>query len=143
MRIHDEVEATPEVQMGPLIDCVFLLLIFFLVVAITKKTIKELNIRLPQSVAAVEAKPRDENLVIRVTPAGVLYVSSDEMTRQTLRKAIRERALRNPKCKVLLEADAGTRMSVLDPILDEIQFSGLRNFAIRTSMSSGGVTVTE
>jgi biopolymer transport protein ExbD len=143
MRIPDEDEGQPEVQMGPLIDCVFLLLIFFLVVAVSKKTIKELNIKLPDSVSAVEAKPKDENLVIRVTSAGTIFLSSDEMTRQTLRKAIRERALAQPKCKVLLEADARTRMSVLAPILDEIQFSGLKNLAIRTTLSSGGVTVTE
>lgn len=120
--------------MGPLIDCVFLLLIFFLVVAVTKKSVKELDIRLPDAPrAAAEAKPRDEDFVIRITPEGTAYLASDEMTPQTLRRAIRDAGALTPNRKVRLEADVRTPMSVLAPILDELEFSGFGAIAIRAA----------
>ena len=45
-------EGEVDVQMTPLIDCVFLLLVFFLVAATLKKPHKELEIQLPHSAAA-------------------------------------------------------------------------------------------
>lgn len=137
MRTDTEIDEQPEVQMGPLIDCVFLLLIFFLVVAITKKTIKDLDIQLPQALAAEEAKPRDDNMVIRVTTDGRVYLGSDEMTRQMLKQAIRNTARQKPDNKVLIEADVRTKMAFLAPILDELQFSGLKNIAIRAAAPAG------
>lgn len=137
MKIEQEQEDSFEVQMGPLIDCVFLLLIFFLVVAVTKKTLRDLDLVLPDVQHVTEAKPRDENLVIRVTQAGGLYVGSDEVTRQTLKAAIRDRAERNREAKVLIEADTRVPMTVVAPILDELQFSGLRNVAFRAAVYAG------
>jgi biopolymer transport protein ExbD len=129
----EEDDVDTEIQMGPLIDCVFLLLIFFLVVAVTKKSIKDLNIRLPESAQAVESKPRDDNIVIRVTRDGVVYLGSDEMTRQTLKRAIRDAGARKPDNKVVLDADISAPMMHLAPIIDELQFSGLTNLCIHVS----------
>ena len=53
-----------EVQMAPLIDCVFLLLIFFLVATTLRKIIKELPVELPDSAAAIEVRQEDDLLVI-------------------------------------------------------------------------------
>ncbi len=137
MRVEREIDEQPEVQMGPLIDCVFLLLIFFLVVAITKKTIRDLDIQLPDAISAEEAKPKDDNLVIRVTQDGRVFLGYDEMTRMMLKNAIRDAGQRRPDNKVLIEADVRTKMALLAPILDELQFSGLRNIAIRVSPPGG------
>ena len=50
----DLFDSLGDVQMGPLIDCVFLLLIFFLVTATMQKPHKELDLQLPNSAAARE-----------------------------------------------------------------------------------------
>ena len=49
-----ESDSDDEVQMAPLIDCVFLLLIFFLVATKLKKVEPEVPIELPVSGAAIE-----------------------------------------------------------------------------------------
>ena len=50
-------EEEPEVSMSPLIDCVFLLLIFFLVSTMTKVKSRDIPVNLPTSEAAVKLKP--------------------------------------------------------------------------------------
>ena len=52
-------EDEPEVSMSPLIDCVFLLLIFFLVSTMTKVKNRDIPVDLPTSQSAVKLKPDD------------------------------------------------------------------------------------
>ena len=49
MKIDLQNETEPEISMSPLIDCVFLLLIFFLVAGMTKVKNKDIAIDLPSS----------------------------------------------------------------------------------------------
>ena len=68
-------EEEPEVSMSPLIDCVFLLLIFFLVSTMTKVKSRDIPVNLPTSEAAVKLKPDDKQAIVgidmdRDTPFG-------------------------------------------------------------------------
>lgn len=130
----DESEST-EVQMGPLIDCVFLMLIFFIVIAVTKKSVKELGIQLPAPGAAVtEVKPRDRDLVIRVTRDGVIYVGSTEVNKQGLLDAVRDARAASPDTKVRFELDERAQVRHLMPIWDHLVHYGLTQWGIRTTM---------
>jgi len=68
-----------EVQMAPLIDCMFLLLIFFLVATTLKKMERELPVQLPQAAVAEEVRPRDHLLIIGVDSVGNFYVNSENV----------------------------------------------------------------
>ena len=68
-----------EVQMAPLIDCMFLLLIFFLVATTLKKMERELPVELPQAAVAEEVRPRESLLVIGVDSVGNFYVNSENV----------------------------------------------------------------
>jgi len=63
LRRPTQPEETVEVAMSPLIDCVFLLLIFFLVTTMMKKMEKQIPITLPDSTSAIADQP-DERLVV-------------------------------------------------------------------------------
>ena len=58
MRIDIQEDDGIEVQMAPLIDCVFLLLIFFLVATTLKKIEKEVPLELPDAKLAAREVPR-------------------------------------------------------------------------------------
>jgi biopolymer transport protein ExbD len=132
---HDETESQ-EVQMGPLIDCVFLMLIFFIVIAVTKKSIKELNIKLPSPSANAElVKPKDKDLVIRVTRDGVIYVGSSEVKQQGLLEEIRRVSEERPDTKVRFELDKDAKVRHLMPIWDHLTHYGLTKWGMRTQMA--------
>lgn len=59
--------------MAPLIDCVFLLLIFFLVTTMIRRKEKLIPIRLPDMTAAVAESARDAALVIGLDREGRIY----------------------------------------------------------------------
>lgn len=135
MKVRLDDTDSAEVQMGPLIDCVFLMLIFFIVIAVTKKSVKELGIQLPPPGAAVaEVKPKDRDLVIRVTKEGVIYVGSTEVKKQGLLDAIREARNASPDTKVRFELDHRARVGHLMPIWDHLTHYGLTKWGIRATM---------
>lgn len=61
-----------EVAMSPLIDCVFLLLIFFLVTTMLKRKEKQIPVNMPESTASVASVTREEQLLIGLTKDGAI-----------------------------------------------------------------------
>jgi biopolymer transport protein ExbD len=128
----DMTEGDAEVQMGPLIDCVFLLLIFFLVTATLKKAHKELDIQLPQSAAATETKSPHDTVVVEITKDGNVYVDGDPMTQQLLHKRLRALAQENPNRRVRIDADRRTAFQHLIHVVDLCEYEGLKSVGFHT-----------
>jgi biopolymer transport protein ExbD len=118
--------------MAPLIDCVFLLLIFFLVGATLKKAHKELEVELPASSAAIKTKSEADTLIIEVTRDGTVHMESEPMSQRLLLKRIREAAEAVPGRRVRIDADRATAFLHICHLLDLLQFEGLNNVGVRT-----------
>ncbi len=133
MRIErDESAEEATVQMAPLIDCVFLLLIFFLVAATLKKAHKELEIALPHAAASIEKKTRFETLIIEVTQDGTVHIDSEPLSTQLLHKTLREAAMANPDRRVRIDADRRAAWQHIVHVLDLCQFNKLQDVGVRT-----------
>ena len=70
MAIQCEGSGEPEVQLTPLIDCVFLLLIFFLVSSQLKKIDKRLDLQLPRAHAVKSYKQTPDVIMVGVSASG-------------------------------------------------------------------------
>ena len=131
MRLRVEEEEEAEVQMAPLIDCVFLLLIFFLVGATLKKALKEVDIDLPVSQAAVKAKSAHETLVVEVTKDGHVYLDGHQASTRDLHKKLRRAAVERPGRSVRIDGDRRCPLLFLARLVDMCQFEGLNDIRIR------------
>ena len=150
-------EETPQIAMEPMIDCVFLLLIFFLVAATIRKSHMELPIELPAGgEASMEQNPEMTTLKISVFPVGkenktYRYVlrTFDEQMRDgdkasipmgldQFRRALRERGEANPNIDeqpVLLEADVTVPYGKVAEVLHFVELSGWKKVGMRTADS--------
>jgi len=137
MKVKLDSNEGTEVQMGPLMDMVFILLIFFIVIAVTKKSIKELGIQLPPPAQAVsEVKPKDKDLVIRVTKDGEVYIGDRKAGQQDVLDAIKAYK-RDPKAtnKVRFEIDRRADFEHFYPIMDQLQHYRLTDWGFRTLLN--------
>jgi len=66
-------EEDPEVSMSPLIDCVFLLLVFFLATTMLKKKEKQIPIQMPDMNLTSSKEATPEVTVITMGPNGNFY----------------------------------------------------------------------
>jgi biopolymer transport protein ExbD len=132
MRIRMEEEEPIEVQMAPLIDCVFLLLIFFLVATTLKKVDRELPLDLPQAAASVESQVADTTLIIGVDRMGVVHIGAERVTLSMLHDRLKEAAATNKSQRVRIDADRATAFQDVVHVLDLCQFEGLTNVGLHT-----------
>jgi len=66
-------KAEDGVLLSPLIDCVFLLLIFFLVTSMIKRFERQIPVTLADDTSAITAEPFDDSFPVGVDPTGTLY----------------------------------------------------------------------
>jgi len=132
MRFEAADDENVEVQMTPMIDCVFLLLIFFLVATVMKKIDNELEVDLPDSDAAVQVQKGSDMLVIGISKQGDYYVNGDMIGLDMLHMRLREAGKENPEQPVRIDGDRSAMMQHLIHILDLCKFEGLKNVSIHT-----------
>ena len=130
IQAQDEEEA--EVSMSPLIDCVFLLLIFFIVSTMTKKQNKDIDISLPVSSSAEKLIPSNQELVIGVDQEKYIFFEGEPVSLNGLHAELREIGVLEPDRRIRLDADEKTPLGRVVEILDLCQFNNLTNVGIRT-----------
>lgn len=121
-----------EVSMSPLIDCVFLLLIFFLVSTMAKKQKKDIDIDLPESTSAVELRPDNETVVIGIDIYGDLHYEGLPCSTNQLHQYLQDIAETDPERRIRIDTDAKTPFGRFNEVRDILQFRNLNNVGIRT-----------
>ena len=118
MRLDDDDSDAGEViNLTPMIDVVFLLLIFFLAATTFAREEVELDLRLPQAKSG-KAGSGDQQLVVNVFADGKLTVDGREVTLAALQQKLQAAVQRNAEQAVLVRGDQesrfGTGLAVLD-----------------------------
>ncbi|MCP4769228.1 MAG: biopolymer transporter ExbD [Gammaproteobacteria bacterium] len=126
-------EEDVNINLTPLIDVVFLLLIFFMV-STTFDTTSQLKIRLPEaSRSQVAQPPQKVNLLIDAK--GNFYVNSRELTNRksaTLKAAL-ERSMPDGKLPIVIQSDAESPVQSLVTALDVVGQLGLPQVSVATT----------
>lgn len=133
MRFHRTRRDPVEVNLTPLIDVVFLLLIFFMV-STTFETRQALELELPESVSGVAAEVSPVTLVI--TEAGEYRLHERELTSAQLGEALALEADQARDHGLVVEADARARHGAVVRALDLAGTLGIRHVRIATTESS-------
>ncbi|EMI44062.1 ExbD/TolR family protein [Rhodopirellula sp. SWK7] len=122
-----------EPQMAPLIDCVFLLLIFFLVATTLKKLERQLPVQLPPATQAVEVAVDPQTLVIAVDVVGRTYLDGNVATPGVLMRRLDEIAGERPDHPVRIDADRGTPFEHVVEVLEALNIRSLSNVAVHVA----------
>lgn len=131
---HVEDDAT--VNLTPLIDVVFLLLIFFMV-STTFDTTSELKIELPQASAEKKAHPKNP-LIIMIDPSGFYYINGQRLKNQSSELLLIEvhRLIGKNKDKpVVIQSDAKSPVQSMVTAMDVIGRAGIVNLSVATTQS--------
>ena len=132
MNMLPEGEERVELGMAALIDCVFLLLIFFLVTTMLKRDLKHVELDLPVSTSSLEMPPDESMLVVAVDQEGEIYYEGQPSSVQLLHDKLRQAEIDDPDRRIRLDADADAPFGRVVEVLDALQFRNLRNVGVRT-----------
>ena len=120
----------PDISMSPLIDCVFLLLIFFLVSSMTKVRNKDIPVELPTSEAAVRLLPSDNQSVIGIDRQGAFYWNGQPCTTNFLLEQLRDLCVADPGRRIRIDMDRDAPFGRFAEVMDACQFYDLSNIGI-------------
>ena len=125
------------IDLTPLIDCMFLLLIFFMVTTTFRKgqseeRVFELMLKLPVATAATLTRPHDAALVIGIDAQGDIFLDGELVGRAVLHRRLQALARDSSSGHVRIDADAAASHQALVHVLDLCQYAGLWNVGLRT-----------
>jgi len=123
------------VDITPLVDVVFLMLIFFMV-STSFKVASALKLELPTSHSQEQIQELDE-VVVSVNPDGQLYVQNEAVSDADLRRRILNATKGDPNKRIVLRADANAKHKRVVLVLDVLREMGMGKVAISTVPATG------
>ncbi|MGN0876858.1 MAG: ExbD/TolR family protein [Kiritimatiellia bacterium] len=133
MAVKYDEEDKPEVQMTSMMDCIFLLLIFFLVSSQLKKIEKEVPVELPQAQATREIKMTPDLIKVTVSAKGDIFVRGNKVGPGGLRSALQAAAKENRDRKVIVDGDIYAPFRAVVQVLDACRQEQLSVSGIHTA----------
>jgi len=121
-----EVDAGVSIDLTPIIDMVFLLLIFFLVATTFHQTEREMQIALPVASSAAPISTLLQELVINVDAEGGIIVGGRKISTGDLRTIVAEAVAANPEQKVTVRGDRATAYANVVAVLDICKTAGIQ-----------------
>ena len=129
---YDEDEK-PQVQLTSMMDCIFLMLIFFLVSSQLKKIEKEVPLELPEADVAQDVKAAPDLVTVSVDAKGDLYVNSKPVGPAGLRAALQDAAKENPDRRIRIDGDVFAPFRSVVQVLEASRHEGLTVVGIHTA----------
>jgi biopolymer transport protein ExbD len=121
-----------ELNMSPLIDMVFILLIFFLV---TTSFVKETGVEVKRPIASDTSTPADKaNLFIVVDRDGYIFIEDQMVDIRTVRSHVERWFVENPLGNVIITSDRGSRWGVSIEVLDKVREVGITNVVVTQAL---------
>ncbi len=114
------------IDLTPVIDMVFLLLIFFLVATTFQQSERQMNIALPVASAATPISAALRELVINVNENGQCFVAGKESSDTELRTIISAAVKNNSQQKVTVRGDKRAAYAHIVRVLDICKTAGIQ-----------------
>ncbi len=129
--VDDEAEAG--IDMSPLIDCVFILLIFFIV---TTVFVEETGVEVDRPQAASAAQLESNSILIALTETGEIVYGEREIGVGGIQPLVK-RLLAKEDLPVIIQADGDSMSGLLVRIVDEAKLAGAKKVSVATRAGQG------
>jgi len=116
-----------EVDLTPMLDVVFIMLIFFIV---TASFVKEsgMDVNRPDAATAT-LKPRG-NIMVAITPSGQIWIDKRQVDVRALRANLERLHAENPEGAVVIQADEESKNGLLVAVMDAAKLAKIENISI-------------
>jgi biopolymer transport protein ExbD len=133
-RRHSAREEDTEINITPMLDIVFIMLIFFIV---TTSFIRETGID-PQRPEAMTASRQDRgNILIAISATGQIWMDKRVVEMNAVRQMVEQARAESPESTVVIIADQRSESGLLIDLMDQVRLGGVMNISV--AAQPGGV----
>ena len=115
------------IEMGPLMDIVFILLIFFVV---TSSFTRETGVDVTKPQAQSASQLEKENLLIAITREGTIHMNERQVDLASLQDILKQSLAKTPDREAVVIADKETETGVLVQVIDMCNLAGVKKVSI-------------
>ncbi|MCK5438026.1 MAG: biopolymer transporter ExbD [Desulfobulbaceae bacterium] len=126
--------AALELNIAPLIDMVFILLIFFLV---TTSFVKETGIDVNRPVASTAISKAKASILIGVDQKDRVFMDHREIDVRAVRANVERALAETPEAAVIVVADRASRTGIAIKVMDGCRMAGAKNVSLAASLPDG------
>ncbi|MCU7847943.1 MAG: biopolymer transporter ExbD [Candidatus Thiodiazotropha sp. (ex Lucinoma kastoroae)] len=130
----DDESGEVAINLTPLIDMVFILLIFFMV---TSSFVKETGVDVDRPSAATAVLKQQATILIGVTEQGEVWINKRRVDVRAVRANVERLHAENPEGAVVILADQKAPTGVVIRVLDQSRLAGVESVSIAASLEDG------
>lgn len=129
--VRRQKRASVELNMAPLIDMVFILLIFFLV---TTSFVKETGIDVNRPTARTAVSKPGATILIGIDAVNRIFLDKREIDIRAVRANVERALAENPEGAVVVVADKASKTGIAINVMDGCRLAGAQNVSLAAGL---------
>ena len=126
-RHSEEMSAEADINITPLLDIVFIMLIFFVV---TTSFVREAGIEVNRPTAQTAERKEHASILIAIALNGEIWIDQRAVDIRAVRAAIERLRAENPEGTVVIQGDREAQIGLLVQVMDQVRKAGVSNVSI-------------
>ena len=126
---HESQDDDGGIDLTPMLDVVFIMLIFFIV---TASFIKEAGVEILRPHAETGVTQDAASIFIAVTDGDEIWIDRERIAEQDLRAIIEQLKAETPQGEIVIQADAESKADLLMKVMDAVRDAGVDRVAVAT-----------
>ena len=123
-----------EVNLTPMLDVVFIMLIFFIV---TASFVKEAGIDITRPPAATAERKERGNILVAITENDQIWIDRRQVDPRALRANIERLYAENPQGSVVIVADKDSKNGLIVEVMDAARLAGVSSVSLAADIIGG------
>ncbi len=116
-----------DINLTPMLDIIFIMLIFFIV---TTSFVKEAGIEIHRPSARTAERQERGNIIVAIRANGEIWIDKRPVDIRAVRAVIARLRAENPLGTVVIAADRDAKVDILTRVMDQIRLAGVSDMAI-------------
>jgi biopolymer transport protein ExbD len=130
MKIRQRSTKKLRIEIIPMIDVIFFLLVFFMISSFAMTRLNSVPVSLPKTSASAKAQKQD--FIISIKKDGSLYVNKTQLNLENIGHHLADEMKDHPQEMVVINADQGVNYGLVVKVMDRARQIGVRKFALAT-----------
>ena len=133
MREHAQKDEDAEINMTPMLDIVFIMLIFFIV---TAAFVKEAGIQITKPEAAMAIQKPRTSIIVGISDSDEIWINHKKVDLKSVRPVLERLIAENPRGTVIIAADKEAKAGLALEVLEAARAAKAIDVAISTRKPS-------
>jgi biopolymer transport protein ExbD len=116
-----------DIDITPMLDIVFIMLIFFIV---TTSFVKESGVTVSRPSAQTAEQKKGSNILVAIRANGEIWIDRRAIDVRSVRPNIERMKAENPEGAVIIQADEHSSTGLLVKVMDQIRLAGVEDISI-------------